>query len=319
MSWVVRESVDEDVPELLVLMKELIAAHQFNPIIMKSKKEDLLKDGFGEHDAKHFHVFVAELKTEAERRIIGYGLYILHYSGLGGRLIYLKDLYTKKEYQTKGIGRALMAKIAEMATRLNCFKLEWRCLDSNAGAITFYNNLRAKTVEKAKVFLAFIEKQGIEQLVVKSVQLRSDIKICYGMEEDVPEVMGLLKELAVIKGDDPNCIKSKTDLIEDGFCEPRRFYLAVAKVQLDGSGLIVHVEDFYVKKTHKDSDIETALIKKIAEFAKEHSCCKISLKYVLDGAEAPAFLEGLEVTLMPDWTFMYLDKPAIENLVAWQH
>ncbi|XP_062521829.1 thialysine N-epsilon-acetyltransferase-like isoform X4 [Corticium candelabrum] len=260
MSWVVRESVDEDVPELLVLMKELIAAHQFNPIIMKSKKEDLLKDGFGEHDAKHFHVFVAELKTEAERRIIGYGLYILHYSGLGGRLIYLKDLYTKKEYQTKGIGRALMAKIAE--------------------------------------------------------------------------------ELAVIKGDDPNCIKSKTDLIEDGFCEPRRFYLAVAKVQLDGSddeelvgfssfsfsystilaaGLIVHVEDFYVKKTHKDSDIETALIKKIAEFAKEHSCCKISLKYVLDGAEAPAFLEGLEVTLMPDWTFMYLDKPAIENLVAWQH
>lgn len=55
------------------------------------------------------------------------------------------------------------------------------------------------------------------------------------------------------------------------------------------------------------------------QFAKEHSCCKISLKYVLDGAEAPAFLEGLEVTLMPDWTFMYLDKPAIENLVAWQH
>ena len=37
---------------------------------------DLLKDGFGEHDAKHFHVFVAELKTEGKMVCIYIYIYI---------------------------------------------------------------------------------------------------------------------------------------------------------------------------------------------------------------------------------------------------
>ena len=63
-----------------------------------------------------------------EGKEVGFALYFYNFStflGRGG--IYLEDLYVKAEYRGRGIGTAMFRRLAAIARKQGCGRLEWWC------------------------------------------------------------------------------------------------------------------------------------------------------------------------------------------------
>jgi len=58
----------------------------------------------------------------------------------------LKELYVRSSQRSKGIGRALMARVARYAFENGCRRMDWPVKASNAGGIAFYEGLGAERV-----------------------------------------------------------------------------------------------------------------------------------------------------------------------------
>jgi len=92
---------------------------------------------------------IAEWNGEAA----GFALWFYNYSTFRGTHgIYLEDLFVRPELRGKGIGKAMLAHLAERAVSEGCARLEWWVLDWNAPSIAFYESLGAKAMEDWTVF-----------------------------------------------------------------------------------------------------------------------------------------------------------------------
>jgi GNAT superfamily N-acetyltransferase len=58
--------------------------------------------------------------------------------------IHLEDLFVLPTHRGLGLGRALLARLAELAVERGCGRLEWCVLDWNQPAIDFYQGLGAQ-------------------------------------------------------------------------------------------------------------------------------------------------------------------------------
>ena len=65
--------------------------------------------------------------------------------------MWLEDLFVVPEYRGKGIAKALMAYLADVAVRYDCGRLDWIVLDWNRRAIGFYQALGATVLEDWKI------------------------------------------------------------------------------------------------------------------------------------------------------------------------
>lgn len=94
-------------------------------------------------------ILIAELDGAAA----GFALFFHNYSTfLGRRGLYLEDLFVVPEYRGRGIGRALMARLARLALERNCGRFEWWVLDWNEPAIRFYRSLGARAMDEWTVY-----------------------------------------------------------------------------------------------------------------------------------------------------------------------
>ena len=85
-------------------------------------------------------VFIAELGEDPA----GFALYHSMYSTFIARPgIYLEDLYVTVDLRGKGIGKALLKRLAEIAVERGCGRVEWAVLDWNEPAIQFYQSIGA--------------------------------------------------------------------------------------------------------------------------------------------------------------------------------
>jgi GNAT superfamily N-acetyltransferase len=77
---------------------------------------------------------------------VGFALFFYNFSTfLGKPGIYLEDLFVDLEQRGKGIGKALLAHLARIATERDCGRLEWSVLDWNEPSIRFYRKLGAES------------------------------------------------------------------------------------------------------------------------------------------------------------------------------
>ena len=58
----------------------------------------------------------------------------------------------RPEHRSKGYGRALLQRLAELAVERDCGRLEWAVLDWNEPAIGFYRKLGARPNDDWTVF-----------------------------------------------------------------------------------------------------------------------------------------------------------------------
>ena len=89
---------------------------------------------------------------EGEREV-GFALFFHNFStSLGRSGLYLEDLYVLPEYRGKRYGKALLARLAQIAVERGCGRMEWWCLDWNEPSIRFYRALGAEPMEDWTVY-----------------------------------------------------------------------------------------------------------------------------------------------------------------------
>jgi GNAT superfamily N-acetyltransferase len=136
-----RTATPADVPQILQFIRDL-AKYEREPDAVHATEADLLRDGFG--PAKRFDCLIAELVNESATTAVGFALYFYNYSTWRGHAgIYLEDLYVNPEHRGKGIGKALLTRVAAIAVAEGCPRFEWSVLDWNAPSIDFYQQLGA--------------------------------------------------------------------------------------------------------------------------------------------------------------------------------
>jgi GNAT superfamily N-acetyltransferase len=120
---------------------------------VRASEEALRETLFGER--AFAEVLIASLKTSARggdsnpEIIAGFALFFHNYSTfLAKPGIYLEDLFVKPEFRGRGVGKALLARLARVAVERNCGRLEWSVLDWNEPALQFYRSLGAQAMDE---------------------------------------------------------------------------------------------------------------------------------------------------------------------------
>lgn len=79
----------------------------------------------------------------------GFALYYRTFSTFAAKPgIFLEDLYVRPDFRKRGIGRALLAAVAEIAHGRSAGRLEWTALKWNAKALALYAAVGAKPMEE---------------------------------------------------------------------------------------------------------------------------------------------------------------------------
>ena len=138
----IRPATSADVPLILQFIREL-AEYEREPQAAVATSADLLRDGFGPEPK--FRVDIAEWSGEPA----GFALYFWNYSTWQGKPgLYLEDLFVRPYFRGKGIGKALLIHLAQVALKNNCGRLVWQVLDWNTPSIEFYKSLGAETMKE---------------------------------------------------------------------------------------------------------------------------------------------------------------------------
>lgn len=83
----------------------------------------------------------------------GFALYFFNFSTFLGRHgVYLEDLFVPEIHRGKGIGKALLVRLAQIAKENDCGRLEWSVLDWNAPSIAFYKSLGAIAMDEWTIY-----------------------------------------------------------------------------------------------------------------------------------------------------------------------
>jgi len=133
-----RPGTEADVPVILELIRGLAEyeklAHQ-----VTATEERLRASLFGSRPAAE--VILAYLDAECA----GFALFFPNYSTFLARPgIYLEDLFVKPHLRGRGVGSALLRRLAALAVERDCGRLGWEVLDWNHPSIEFYKKLGAQ-------------------------------------------------------------------------------------------------------------------------------------------------------------------------------
>ena len=133
----IRSAHRSDVPLVLAFIRELAAYERLAEEVVATE-DTLAASLFGPHPAAE--VLIAELDGAA----VGFALFFPNYSTFLGKAgIYLEDLFVRPGARGRGVGRALLCRLAAIAMERGCGRLEWAVLDWNESAIGFYKKLGA--------------------------------------------------------------------------------------------------------------------------------------------------------------------------------
>ncbi len=133
----IRAARPDDADTIVGLIRELAEFEQLTHLVQVTP-ERLAQHLFGPQPAAECVV------VEQGAEVVAFALFFHNYSTfLGQPGLYLEDLYVRPAYRGQGIGRALLAHLAQLARDRGCGRFEWSVLDWNANAIAFYEKLGA--------------------------------------------------------------------------------------------------------------------------------------------------------------------------------
>lgn len=135
-------AAEADVPLILELIHALAEYEKLSDAVTATG-EQLRETLFGPKPAAE--VLLAHWQEECA----GFAVFFPTYSTfLAQPGIYLEDLYVKPHLRGRGIGLALLRRLAAIATERRCGRLEWAVLNWNEPAIGFYRKLGAVPLDE---------------------------------------------------------------------------------------------------------------------------------------------------------------------------
>jgi GNAT superfamily N-acetyltransferase len=153
----IRPATIDDAALLRAMIRELAEyEHELGQVMIG--ENDLRRDGFGEKP--HFRALIAERDGQSA----GYALFFEYYSTWAGLGLYLEDLFVREKFRGRGIGTALLARVARIATQEHCQGVHWEVLNWNSEAIEMYRQIGAQFPDQwRRVLLAGDALQRLAQ------------------------------------------------------------------------------------------------------------------------------------------------------------
>jgi GNAT superfamily N-acetyltransferase len=143
----IRNATVNDLALILFFIRQL-AEYEREPDAVVATEADLLRDGFGPQPK--FRCVLAEW----DGKPAGFAFFHYNYSTWRGQPgLYLEDLFVLTEMRGKGIGKALLRHLAQVAVEENCYGIRWMVLEWNQPAIQFYDALGAKLLDEWETML----------------------------------------------------------------------------------------------------------------------------------------------------------------------
>ena len=138
--FALRAATPADVPIILACIRGLAEYERLAHEVVAT--EELLRESlFGERPAAE--VILAFDGDEPA----GFALFFHNYSTfLARRGVYLEDLFVFPRFRGRGLGRTLLARLAQLTIERGCGRLEWAVLDWNVDAIRFYHSVGAQSM-----------------------------------------------------------------------------------------------------------------------------------------------------------------------------
>ncbi|HEY6252351.1 MAG TPA: GNAT family N-acetyltransferase [Candidatus Angelobacter sp.] len=134
----IRDATIHDVPLILEFIRGL-AEYEREPKAVVATEDDLRRDGFGPEPK--YRCVIAEWDNVPA----GFAFFFYNYSTWRGRPgLYLEDLFVLPEMRGKGMGKALLKHVAQIALCENCYGIRWMVLEWNEPALKFYESLGAE-------------------------------------------------------------------------------------------------------------------------------------------------------------------------------
>lgn len=148
-------------------------------------------------------------------------------------------------------------------------------------------------------------------------------------KEDMPQVLNLIKELALFEKEPEAVEVTVDDLILDGFGDHKLFHCFVAEANNTVVGLalvynrystwkgpVLHLEDLIVTQKMRGSGIGTLLLNEVIKYGHSQGVKRICWE-VLDWNEpAIKFYQSKGADVKRDWDVVHLDEKGIENYIA---
>jgi GNAT superfamily N-acetyltransferase len=141
--FTIRPARLDDCETIANLVREL-AVYEKLERFARATAEDFRANLFGPRP------FAEAIMAEVDGEPVGMALGFPTFRGQPG--FYLEDIYVRPEHRGKGIGKALLATIAELALRRGFGRVEWSVLDWNTPAIGFYRALGARPMDEWTVY-----------------------------------------------------------------------------------------------------------------------------------------------------------------------
>jgi GNAT superfamily N-acetyltransferase len=164
----IRNATSADTALILEFIRGL-AEYERAPHGVVATEDDLRRDGFGSNPL--YRCVIAEW----DNRPAGFAFFFYNYSTWRGQPgLYLEDLFVLPQMRGKGVGKALLQRLAQIALRENCYGIRWMVLEWNEPAIKFYESLGAEVLGEWETML--LKGPALERLAAGDDRPAGDFK-----------------------------------------------------------------------------------------------------------------------------------------------
>ena len=146
MTVAIDAATPADVPVLMTLIGELAEFERLAHEVVVTEAS-LAEALFGPRPA------VETVLARVGGEVAGFALYFHNFSTfIGRRGLFLEDLYVRPAFRGRGVGKALLVRVARLAAERDCGRLEWAVLNWNRRAIGFYESIGARPINDWTVY-----------------------------------------------------------------------------------------------------------------------------------------------------------------------
>ncbi len=146
MPFSIVHAAERDLPDILRLVRALAVYEKLEHQVV-ANQEDFRVALFGPRPSAR------ALMASVDNEPVGFALFFQTFSTfLGKPGLYLEDLFVQPEHRGKGIGRALLGRLAQLAIEEKCGRVEWAVLTWNQPSIDFYHRMGALTMHDWRTF-----------------------------------------------------------------------------------------------------------------------------------------------------------------------
>jgi len=164
LEFEVRPGTADDIPLFLAFIRSMA---EFEKLEVSATEELLKESLFGDNPAAQTLLAFVDGKPAA------YVVYFFTFSTMvGKRGLWLEDVFVEEEFRGKGLGRALMACLADIAVKNKCARFEWVVLDWNKPAINLYEGLGATAMNDWNIYR--FDGEEIAELARQMVRVDGD-------------------------------------------------------------------------------------------------------------------------------------------------